>query len=294
MVFGGDGTFLRAAELARYTDAALDGREPRPGRLPRRDRARGGRGDARRAIERCEYSVEERLALAGRRPRRRRHGRRRHVGAQRGVGREGRALAGARRRPRHRRPAADQLRLRRRPLRHAHRLDRLRLLRRRAGGLARRRGAAARPEQRPRAVRPAAGHLAGLGAHRRGARRRQPGAGLGRRAPHASRSPTAAGSTSAGPTGRCGSPGCTPRRSATGWSPSSACRCAASATPGTMPDPGHELFTSRTVLGRDIVTGDGQAPCAAGRGQRRHALRRRADLRRRPRTADEPREASGD
>ena len=272
MVFGGDGTFLRAAELARYTDAALMGVNlGRVGFL------------AETEPEAVEETLHRDRALpvlrrgapgpAGRRPRRRRRGRRRHLGAQRGVGREGRALARARRRPRHRRPAADQLRLRRRPVRHAHRLHGLRLLRRRPGGLARRRGAAARPEQRARAVRPAPGHLAELRPHRRGARRRQPGAGVGRRAPHASRSPTAAGSTSAGPTGRSGSPGCTPRRSATAWSPSSACRCAGSATPGTA-GPGHELFTSRTVLGRDIVTGDGQV-LEAGEAQRCQRRRRR-------------------
>jgi hypothetical protein len=50
---------------------------------------------------------------------------------------------------------ADQLRLRRRPVRHAHRVHRLRLLRRRAGRVARRRGDARRPQQRARAVLPA-------------------------------------------------------------------------------------------------------------------------------------------
>ena len=46
MVFGGDGTFLRAAELARYTDAALmgvnlgTGRASSPRPSPRRSRRR--------------------------------------------------------------------------------------------------------------------------------------------------------------------------------------------------------------------------------------------------------------
>jgi NAD+ kinase len=63
MAFGGDGTFLRAAELARYTDAALMGvnlghvgflAETEPEAVE----------ETLVAIERCEYSVENRLALA--------------------------------------------------------------------------------------------------------------------------------------------------------------------------------------------------------------------------------------
>ena len=72
MVFGGDGTFLRAAELARYTDAALMGVNlGRVGFLAETEPE--AVEETLQAIERCEYSVEERLALAGRRPRRRRH-----------------------------------------------------------------------------------------------------------------------------------------------------------------------------------------------------------------------------
>ena len=183
MVFGGDGTFLRAAELARYTDAALMGVNlGRVGFLAETEPE--AVEETLSAIERCLYSVEERLALADRRPRQRRHGHRRHLGAQRGVGGEGRAVPRARRRHRHRRPAADQLRVRRRALRDPDRLHRLRVLRRWAGGLARRRGAAARAQQRARALRPAAGDLAGLGADDRRPGRRQPGPDLGRRAPH--------------------------------------------------------------------------------------------------------------
>ncbi|SOD97224.1 NAD kinase [Blastococcus haudaquaticus] len=63
MVFGGDGTFLRAAELARYTDAALMGVNlGRVGFLAETEPE--AVEETLLAIERCEYSVEERLALA--------------------------------------------------------------------------------------------------------------------------------------------------------------------------------------------------------------------------------------
>jgi NAD+ kinase len=63
MVFGGDGTFLRAAELARYTDAALMGVNlGRVGFLAETEPE--AVEETLQAIERCEYSVEERLALA--------------------------------------------------------------------------------------------------------------------------------------------------------------------------------------------------------------------------------------
>jgi NAD+ kinase len=63
MVYGGDGTFLRAAELARNTDAALMGvnlghvgflAETEPEAVE----------ETLAAIERCDYSVENRLALS--------------------------------------------------------------------------------------------------------------------------------------------------------------------------------------------------------------------------------------
>ncbi|UOY02654.1 NAD kinase [Blastococcus sp. PRF04-17] len=63
MVFGGDGTFLRAAELARYTDAALMGVNlGRVGFLAETEPE--AVEETLHAIELCKYSVEERLALA--------------------------------------------------------------------------------------------------------------------------------------------------------------------------------------------------------------------------------------
>ena len=62
MVFGGDGTFLRAAELARYTDAALMGVNlGRVGFLAETEPE--AVEETLLAIERREYSVEERLAI---------------------------------------------------------------------------------------------------------------------------------------------------------------------------------------------------------------------------------------
>jgi NAD+ kinase len=62
MVFGGDGTFLRAAELARYTDAALMGVNlGRVGFLAETEPE--AVEETLHAIEACEYSVEERLAI---------------------------------------------------------------------------------------------------------------------------------------------------------------------------------------------------------------------------------------
>jgi NAD+ kinase len=62
MVFGGDGTFLRAAELARYTDAALMGVNlGRVGFLAETEPE--AVEETLHAIERREYSVEERLTL---------------------------------------------------------------------------------------------------------------------------------------------------------------------------------------------------------------------------------------
>jgi len=62
LVFGGDGTFLRAAELARYSDAALMGINlGRVGFLAETEPE--AVEETLLAIERCAYSVEERLAL---------------------------------------------------------------------------------------------------------------------------------------------------------------------------------------------------------------------------------------
>jgi NAD+ kinase len=62
MVFGGDGTFLRAAELARYSHAALMGVNlGRVGFLAETEPE--AVEETLTAIERCEYSVEKRLAI---------------------------------------------------------------------------------------------------------------------------------------------------------------------------------------------------------------------------------------
>lgn len=62
MVFGGDGTFLRAAELARFTDASLMGVNlGRVGFLAETEPE--AVEETLQAIERCAYSVEERLAI---------------------------------------------------------------------------------------------------------------------------------------------------------------------------------------------------------------------------------------
>jgi NAD+ kinase len=62
MVFGGDGTFLRAAEDAHYTGAALMGVNlGRVGFLAETEPE--AVEETLTAIEQCEYSVEERLAL---------------------------------------------------------------------------------------------------------------------------------------------------------------------------------------------------------------------------------------
>jgi NAD+ kinase len=62
MVYGGDGTFLRAAELARFGDAALMGVNlGRVGFLAETEPE--AVEETLQAIERCEYSVEERLAI---------------------------------------------------------------------------------------------------------------------------------------------------------------------------------------------------------------------------------------
>jgi NAD+ kinase len=62
MVFGGDGTFLRAAELARYSNAALMGVNlGRVGFLAETEPE--AVEETLTAIERCEYAVEKRLAV---------------------------------------------------------------------------------------------------------------------------------------------------------------------------------------------------------------------------------------
>ncbi|MCZ2805786.1 NAD kinase [Modestobacter sp. VKM Ac-2983] len=62
LVFGGDGTFLRAAELARSTDAAITGVNlGRVGFLAETEPEAVEEMIA--AVQRCEYDVEERLTL---------------------------------------------------------------------------------------------------------------------------------------------------------------------------------------------------------------------------------------
>jgi NAD+ kinase len=62
MVFGGDGTFLRAAELAHYSNAALMGVNlGRVGFLAETEPE--AVEETLAAIEQCEYSVEKRLAI---------------------------------------------------------------------------------------------------------------------------------------------------------------------------------------------------------------------------------------
>ena len=62
LVFGGDGTFLRAAELARNTDAAITGVNlGRVGFLAETEPEAVEEMVA--AVEKCEYAVEERLTL---------------------------------------------------------------------------------------------------------------------------------------------------------------------------------------------------------------------------------------
>ena len=200
-------------------------RQPRPRRLPRRGRARRPRRSPSTRSSTGRYTVEERHDHRRRRVARRTAGARRsHLGAQRGQRREGRPRADARGGRRGRRPAAVALGLRRRRLRHPDRLDRLRLLRRRPGGVARGRGAAA--WCRSARTRCSPGRWSSRRARCSPSRciARTDGAGVlwcdGRRTvdlPPGARVEVRRGAS------RCGWPGCTRRRSPTGWWPSSTC-----------------------------------------------------------------------
>ncbi len=169
IVLGGDGTLLRAAELARPAGTPLIGvnlghvgflAEAEPDGLTQTvDRLLAG-----------EYRVEERMTLdvvardngteiAA------------HLGAERGHRGEGRPRAHGRGRHRGGRPPAVALGMRRRGVRDADRVDRLRVLGRRSGGLARGGGAAHGAARGARALRQAAGRLAAVGP-RRGTRPR--------------------------------------------------------------------------------------------------------------------------
>ncbi len=234
LVLGGDGTLLRAAEMARpcgvpllgvnlgrvgflaeaeqesldaTLDAIVEGRYAGRGAD---DRGRGGLRQRRRA--RPDLGAQ------------RGHRGEEHPGADAGDGAGGR------------RPAAVRVRLRRHPVRHPDRVHRVRLLRRRADRLAAGGGPAAGAEQRARAVRPADGDLPGQPGGDRGRPGRAAGrAGL-RRPAHlraAGRRPGRADQGrdpgAHGPAGRAA-------RSPTGWCASSTCRSAAGAgrrQPGT-------------------------------------------------------------
>jgi NAD+ kinase len=152
LVLGGDGSILRAAELARAASVPLLGRQPRARRLPGRGRVGGPRPDAR---PRPGPRLHRRGAPHPRRERRRgRAGRRHAVGAQRVQRREGRPRAMLELvvevdgRPLSRWGATGWSRRPRRARRRT-------VLGRRSRRLADGGGAARRPHQRARAVRPA-------------------------------------------------------------------------------------------------------------------------------------------
>ena len=102
------------------------------------------------------------------------------------------------------------------------------------GGLAERRGAADGADQRARPLRPPARRGPDVGARRRGARpHRGRRRAVVRRPPRRSTCRPAPASRYAAARGRCGSSGCTRRRSPTGSWPSSACRSRAGAGPAS-------------------------------------------------------------
>ena len=167
VVFGGDGTILRAAELTRDSGTPLLGVNlGHVGFLAEAEHDdieftidaivhRRYSSEERLTIDVAVYRDKELVAL--------------HLGPQRGQRGEGRPRADDRGGRRGRRPAAVPVGLRRRRLLDAHRVDRLQLQRRRPDRLARRRGPAHGADQRARAVRPADGGRTDVGARRRGA-----------------------------------------------------------------------------------------------------------------------------
>ena len=180
IVLGGDGTLLRAAELARPSKTPVLGvnlghvgflAEAEVENLTSVVDAVVGR----------DYQVEERMTidvtvrsngavLAA-------------TWALNEVTRGEDRRAHARGRRRDRRPPAVPLGLRRGDLRHPDRVDRLRVLRGRTGGVARGRRAARGADQRARAVLPPAGRLPALHGRGRGAARRPARRAVGRRPP---------------------------------------------------------------------------------------------------------------
>ena len=217
----------RGRARPRYVDAVARG-QPRARRVPRRGGAR------RPGRDRRQGGGPLLLRRGADDPRRdgehRRDGRRAGVGAQRGVGREGEPRADARAGRRGRRPPAVALGLRRGRDGHADRLDRVRLLRRRPGRVARgRRRCSWSRSARTRCSR---GRWSSRPTRSWPSRCSLPGG-----------EPACCGATGGGPwtcrrapgsrrdaaSRRCASPGCTRRRSPTGWSPSSTCRSGAGA-----------------------------------------------------------------
>ena len=213
---------LRAGHRARrrrHVPARAPSSPARPGAAARRQpRPRSGssprpsRTTSTSTVERVvEPQLRRRGADDARRHRRaRRPADRRRLGAQRGDRREGRrermleVVVEVDGRPLSRWGCDGVV------LRHPDRLDGVRVLRRRPGGLARGRGAAARADQRARAVRPAAGHVAPHSTCWRSRccphtpRRRA----LVRRPPHRSTCRRGRGSRCGGALARCGWPGC--------------------------------------------------------------------------------------
>ncbi len=159
LVLGGDGTFLRAAELARNVEIPVLGRQSRPHRLPRRGR---GRPHRQRARARHQARLPRRGAHdARRRGPRRRQDHRSRLGAERGQPGEGAAARRAGSGARGRRTAGVGVRLRRRAGGDADRVYRVGVLRGRADRVAGSGGNPGGAQQRSRAVRPADGDQSG-------------------------------------------------------------------------------------------------------------------------------------
>ena len=223
LVLGGDGTVLRAAELARPTGVPLLGVNlGHYGFLAEAEEEfLAGAVDA---IACGHYAVEERMTIDAVA---RRNGdvlartwalneaaiEKSTPRADPGGGARGRRTAGV------------GVRLRRRAVRHPDRIHGLRVLRGRPAGVAAGGGAAAGAEQRPRPVRPADGDLAGQ--PRRGGGR-PVRAARGARLRRAAHLPLPAGARVEVTRGvrRCAWCGSTGGRSPTAWCASSTFRCA--------------------------------------------------------------------
>ena len=206
LVLGGDGTFLRAAELARPAGVPMLGvnlghvgflAEAEPDALDghrRRDRATASTR-SRSASPSTSRCLDGWPAARG------------DLGAERGVGRADQSRADARDRGRRRRPAAAAVRLRRRALRDADRLDGVRLLGRRPDRLAERRRAARGAQRGARPVRPADRGRADVGRRHRPDQPAHDGGAELRRTPLGRRSRPGRGCGYAGARCRSASPG---------------------------------------------------------------------------------------